>query len=119
ALSFWQVGRNFGAGTMNMSGGTFIKGSVNYFVVANSGANSTFNMRGGSLIATGQVLVAFANGVGGSVGVWNLSGAANVDLRCTSRFAIGLGGNGTLNQTGGALTYTNTAAAEIGAFSTF
>ena len=120
SLSYWQVGRNYGVGTMNMTGGNFYLGSAEYFAVANSGSTGTFNMSGGNLYATNQMLVAYANGVYESVGVWNLSGSANVVLGGTKRFVVGIGGNGTLNQSGGSLSYTVSGVAEeIGVLSSF
>jgi autotransporter-associated beta strand protein len=120
SLSYWQVGRNFGFGTMNMSGGNFYLGSAEYFVVANSGATGTFNMSGGNLYTTNQMLVAFANGVSGSTGTWDLSGNASVVLGGTKRFVVGIGGNGTLVQSGGNLAYNVAGVpAEIGAVSTY
>jgi autotransporter-associated beta strand protein len=120
ALNFWQIGRNYGIGTMNMTGGNFYQGSAQYFAIANSGSVGTFNMSGGNLYSTNQILVAYANGVSGSVGIWNLSGNANVVHGGTKRFAIGIGGDGTLNQSGGNLIYTvSGVAAEIGVLSTF
>lgn len=119
-LNYWQIGRNYGAGTMNMTGGNFYQSAVQYFAIANSGSTGTFNMSGGNLYSTNQILVAYANGVAGSTGVWNLSGTANVVHGGTKRFAIGIGGNGTLNQSGGNFIYTvSGVAAEIGVLSTF
>ena len=110
SLSYWQIGRNFGVGTMNMTGGNFFLGSAQYFAIGNSGANGTFNMSGGNLYTTNQILVAYQAGTTpASVGVWNLSGTANVVYGGAKRFVIGLNGQGTLNQSGGSFNYTPTS----------
>jgi len=117
-----------GDGTVMQSGGdvTFSSaGNGQGLYLGNLGGNGVFNMSGGSLVQTGGASTAQAagwnwsfiglgsdNGAARGSGEFNLSGTADVQLN--ARLNIGRGGDGTVNQTGGALQAPTIAIGDDG-----
>ena len=126
-----RIGGNGGTGTFNMTTGTLTTtGEVN---IGRSAGTGTLNMTAGSLTTTGEFNVGRD---AGSVGTVTLSGGAlsvgqvrvgrdngtatlNISggtLTSTNNFNVGTdGGVGTVNQTGGTVTYGQWSAIGVGA----
>ena len=95
----FNVGVGAGAvATCDMSGGTLNVG--NYFRTGILGSTGTFNMRGGTVNATGESHV--GNG-SGSVGTFNMRGGT-VNATGQSYVGNGSGASGTFNMDGGKMT---------------
>ncbi|CAN1724212.1 subtilase-type serine protease [Hyphomicrobium sp. 1Nfss2.1] len=100
-------GVNAGQGTVNMTGGTINgihTGPSNYFSVnvgrGSADSQGTFNQSGGSIFLNGGSLNV---GADGGTGVYNMSGAALLDLGVgTVYIGTGAGGDGTLHVGGNA-----------------
>jgi autotransporter-associated beta strand protein len=106
--NYVAIGRNGGTGTFIMTGGTFTQDSSGNFLVGSDGgggaaANGTVQQSAGTLHVSQQLLVPEANT--GSVGTYNLSGAGI--LIVDNWLAIGRGGVGHFNMSGGSITKTS------------
>jgi len=107
SVSDWvAVGRDGGAGVMNISGGSFTKtdtgGGMPAFIIGASGLG-TLNMTGGTLSNVGRDTWIGEN----NSGTWNMS-AGTVTMGWI-QFARNGGGSGTLNFTGGQIAATEFA----------
>jgi hypothetical protein len=135
------IGRGGGNGTMNFTGGTFTKTGNGVFIVSdslNSGNHTTgvLNQSGNSTLTTNEIWVGQGNGGDGTynisagsvdssgwiavgreraTGVFNISGTGTViksGVNNTHIIVGSLGGNGTVNQTGGSVI-TNPGSGSI------
>jgi hypothetical protein len=106
-------GDGSGQGTLNMSGGTLNQNHTDFFSFGQSGGRGTFNMSGGLLndpavvdtnANEGNITIGRFGGTG--VGIWNISGAAVLNIR-DLRLAEGGASSGTLNVSGGLINQTN------------
>ena len=106
--NYVAIGRNGGTGTFIVTGGTFTQDTGGNFLVGTDGGigvagNGTVQQSGGTIHVTQQLLIPEENT--GSVGTYNLSGTGKmiVDNWC----AIGRGGTGYFNMSGGSFTKTS------------
>ncbi len=101
------IGRNGGTGTLIMTGGSLNQNTSGNFVVGTDGGLSDagdgmVQQSGGTIHVVEQLLIPQENTA--SVGTYNLSGSGN--LIVDDWLAIGRGGAGYLNMSGGAITKT-------------
>ena len=116
ANNWFVVGRGGGVGTFTMTGGTINKNNSGAFIVSSyDGGTSvgTFNQSAGVINCAAQYWIGNGNG-GTANGTNNISGTASV---VTSDWvAIGRGGVGVLNISGGSFTKTgNSGNLDLGA----
>ena len=137
--NWFVVGREGGLGTVKISGGTFNKTGGGNFSIGegNNTRLNTFTLSGNAVLndTGGEFWVANGSGNavatvqdtasltvnnwlavgrgGGSIGVLNVNGGSvTKTVGSNGFFAIGSGGTGTVNQTGGKLTIDGTRLAE-------
>lgn len=108
------IGRAAGAGTFNMTGGTFNKdGNGNFITGTGAGNNAlagvgTFNMSGGTINNSSEYWLAEGTA---SIGTNNISGTAVLNLN--NWVSIGRGGLGVVNFSGGTINRAGGGAAFI------
>lgn len=106
--NYVAIGRNGGAGSFVMTGGTFTQDTGGNFLVGTDGGggaagNGTVQQSGGTIHVSQQLLIPEDNAA--SVGTYNLSGSGR--LIVDNWLAIGRGGTGNFNLSGGSITKTS------------
>ena len=105
--NYVAIGRNGGTGNFVMTGGTFTQDTGGNFLVGTDGGgaagNGTVQQSGGTLHVSQQLLIPEDNAA--SVGTYNLSGTGR--LIVDNWLAIGRGGTGYFNLSGGSITKTS------------
>ena len=77
--NWFVVGRNFGTGTLNLSGGTIAKGAANYVIIGSLAGTGTLNQSGGALnTAGGGVRLGENSGATPALGaLWDMTGGTS------------------------------------------
>ncbi len=97
-LSF-SMGRNFGTGTFNQSGGTFsLNGGA--FQVGVASGQGTYNLSGTGAVNMGALGTIYLGDAAGGVGILNVSGSASFSSGIQAYVGNGAGSQGTITQNG-------------------